>query len=301
MNILILSRSSALYSTQSLLRACYRRGHQTRVVDHLSCDLVIDENDLKVYCQGELLQGFDAVIPRIGSSVTNYGTAVIRHFERMGIFTVTRADSIIKARNKLQCFQILATEGIPVPKTLLPNFILFDEDLARQYFDLPVVIKLLESTHGLGVILSETYKNAASTVEAFYRMKHKVLMQEYVKESAGQDIRAFVVDDEIVASMKRQAQDGEFRSNLHRGATASFEPLTEREKFLVRKSARLMGLSVAGVDILRSKHGPKILEVNSSPGLEGIEAVSGVDIAGYIIRFVERKVRKRNRYLMKKG
>jgi len=300
MRILILSRNPALYSTQSLLRACYRRGHYARVIDHLMCDLIIEKGNLRVLYQGEQLEGYDAIIPRIGSSVTNFGTTVIRQFEKMGVFTVTRSESILRARNKLRCYQILASEGIPVPKTLLPNYAQFDEEIIEDLFTTPLVIKLLESTHGLGVIKSDSYHNATSTIEAFFRMKHKILVQEYIKESKGADIRVFVVDGHIMASMKRQAKDGEFRSNLHRGATATIEQLSEQEKFLSRKVCKLMGLEVAGVDLLRSKHGSLVLEINSSPGLEGIETVSGIDIAGSIIKYVERRVRKRNKYVMRK-
>ncbi|MDH3649043.1 MAG: RimK family alpha-L-glutamate ligase [Saprospiraceae bacterium] len=301
MRILILSRNPSLYSTQSLLRACYRRGHYARVVDHLMCDLVIEEGELSVFYQGEKLEGFEALIPRIGSSVTTYGSNVIRQFEKMGVFTVTRSDSILQARNKLRCYQILASEGIPIPKTILPNFAQFDEQLIRESFDTPLVVKLPESTHGLGVILSESYRNATSTIEAFYRMKQKVLVQEFIAESRGSDIRILIVDGQIIASMKREAQEGEFRSNLHRGATGRIEPITEQESFLCRKVCRILNLDVAGVDILRSSKGPLVLEVNSSPGLEGIETISGKDVAGAVVKFIEKSVRKRNKYLIRKA
>ncbi len=301
MRILILSRNASLYSTQSLLSACYRRGHYARVVDHLMCDLVIEKNKLSVSYQGVRLDGYDAVIPRIGSSVTAIGTNVIRQFEMMGVFTTVRAESMIKTRNKWMCYQLLAREGIPVPDSVLPNCIQYDDELVREIFSEPLVVKLLESTHGLGVILSESYQNASSTVEAFYRLRQSVLLQKFVKESKGSDIRALVVDDQIVASMKREAKQGEFRSNLHRGASAVIEPLSEKEAFLARKVCKLMGLSVAGVDILRSSDGPLILEINSSPGLEGIETVTGKDVAGAIVKFIERNVRKRKKYTMRKA
>lgn len=266
----------------------------------MMCDLVIEKGRMDVVFEGESLTGYDAIIPRIGSSVTTFGTSVIRQFEKMGVFTVTRADSVLKARNKLRCYQILAAEGIAVPKTLLPNYAQFDEELMKSLFREPMIVKLLESTHGLGVIRCDSYHNAASTIEAFFRMKHKILVQEYIKESSGTDIRAFVVNGVIEASMKRVAPPGEFRSNLHRGATARVERLTEPEKFMARKVCKLMGLDVAGIDILRSNKGPLLLEVNSSPGLEGIETVSGTDIAGSIVKFVEKRVRKRRKYLMRK-
>ncbi len=299
MRILILSRNPSLYSTQSLLRACYRRGHFARVIDHLQCDMILDRSHLGIRYRGEQITGYDAIIPRVGSSATAHGTNVIRQFEKMGVFTVTRADSILKARNKWRCYQLLASEDIPVPKSLLPNPVQFDESLTED-FDLPVVIKLLESTHGLGVILSQDLQNASSTLEAFGRLKKAALVQSYIKESNGADIRVLVVDGEIVASMKRQAKQGEFRSNLHRGASAVVVQLTEEERFLSRKVCRILGLDVAGVDLLRSKRGPLVLEVNSSPGLEGIETITGKDVAGQVVKFVEKRVRKRNKYLMRK-
>jgi len=301
MRILILSRNSGLYSTRSLLRACYRNGHQAKVIDHLLCDLLIEKGKLSVSYQGELLNNYDAVIPRIGTSVTSAGTNVVRHFEKMGLFSTTRADAILRARNKLRCYQILAAEGIDVPKTLFPNFVNIDPDLIASYTPSPNVLKLLESTHGLGVILSDSLNNATATIEAFQRLKHKVLVQEFIKESKGTDIRALLVDGHVVASMKRQAAEGEFRSNLHRGATASVEKLTEQEKFLCRKVCRTLGLDVAGVDILRSDRGPLILEVNSSPGLEGIETYTGIDVAGSILRYLERRMSKRKNHRLKRN
>ncbi len=299
MRILILSRNPALYSTQSLVRASYRRGHQIRVVDHMMCDLEVAQATLNVYYRGEILDGFDALIPRIGSSVTAMGTNVIRHFELKGVFTATRSDSILRARNKWRCYQLLAAHDIPIPKSLLPNFLELNESLIKSGFDAPLVVKLLESTHGLGVILSESHTNAISTIEAFYRLKEKAMLQQFVKESSGVDIRVLVVDGQVVASMRRQAMQGEFRSNLHRGATATMVRLTEKEVFLSRKVCELLELDIAGVDILRSKSGPLILEVNSSPGLEGIETVTGYDVAGDIIKFVERKVRKQKKLARK--
>lgn len=301
MRILILSRNQSLYSTQSLLRACYRRGHYARVIDHLQCDLVVDHKELALYYQGIKIEGYDAVIPRVGSSVTLYGTNVMRQLEMMGTFSVTRAESMLKTRNKWLCYQILAAEGIPIPKSILPNLAQLDEQLIRTNFSEPVIIKMLESTHGLGVILSESFNNACSTIEAFYRMRESVMVQEYIRESRGTDIRVLVVDDHIIASMKRQAKEGEFRSNLHRGATAMVEKLTDEERYIARRVCKLLNLQVAGVDLLRSKDGPMVLEINSSPGLEGIETVTGVDVAGQIVKFIERQIRKRDKRLMRKA
>lgn len=301
MRILILSRNPGLYSTQSLLRACYRKGHFARVVDHQLCDLIIEKDHLGVSYQGEELVGFDAIIPRIGSSVTHSGTNVIRQFELQGVFSATQSEAILSARNKWRCYQILAAQGIPVPKSILPNYVQYDEHLVSDQLELPLVIKLLESTHGLGVILSESYKNASSTIEAFNRLKEMALMQNFIKESNGADIRAIVVDGEIVASMIRQAKAGEFRSNLHRGASAKIIKLTEEEQLLSRRVCKILGLDIAGVDLLRSVKGPLLLEVNSSPGLEGIETVSGIDVAGKIISYIERKIRSRRKYQMRKA
>lgn len=301
MRILILSRNPSLYSTQSLMRACYRRGHYARVVDHLLCDLIVEKDRLAVYYQGMELETFDAVIPRVGSSVTLYGTNVMRQLEMMGTFSVTKADSMLKTRNKWLCYQVLASEGIPVPKSLLPNFAQLDEQLIRSNFTEPLIVKLLESTHGLGVILSESFGNASGTIEAFNRLRESVLVQEYIREARGTDIRVLVVEGKIVAVMKRQAREGEFRSNLHRGATAQVEKLTDEEKEMAVKACQLMDLDVAGVDILRSKSGPMVLEINSSPGLEGIETITGIDVSGYIVKFIERQIRKRDKYLMRKA
>ncbi len=301
MRILILSRNPSLYSTQSIMRACYRRGHYARVVDHLQCDLLVEKDHLGVFYQGVKVEGFDAVIPRVGSSATSYGTNVMRQLEMMGTFTVTKADSMLKTRNKWLCYQILASEGIPIPKSFLPNFSQPDDHLIRSNFNEPLIVKLLESTHGLGVILSESYNNASSTVEAFYKLRESVLIQEYIREARGSDIRVLVVDDKVVATMKRQARDGEFRSNLHRGATAQIEKITAEEESLARKVCKLMDLQVAGVDILRSKDGPMILEINSSPGLEGIETITGIDVSGFIVKFIERQIRKRDKYLLRKA
>jgi ribosomal protein S6--L-glutamate ligase len=204
------------------------------------CDLLVEKDNLALYYQGVKLEGYDAVIPRVGSSVTLYGTNVMRQLELMGVFSVTKSDSMLKTRNKWSCYQILAAEGIPIPKSLLPNFAQFDELLMRSHFSEPLIVKLLESTHGLGVILSESYNNASSTVEAFNRLKESVLLQKFVAESNGSDIRVLVIDDQIIAAMKRQAKSGEFRSNLHRGATAQIEPLTEEEKWLSRRVCKIL-------------------------------------------------------------
>jgi ribosomal protein S6--L-glutamate ligase len=291
MKIAILSRGPQLYSTQRLYRAGRQRGHYMKIVDHTLCNLVIEPNGSQIWYHEEPLQEMDAVIPRIGSSVTFQGAAVINHFELMGTYTLARSQSLLQARDKLRCLQRLAARGIPVPRTA---YVGDEEDLLpaiEGVGGLPVVIKLLESTHGAGVLLAHTLHNAEATVEAFHRLRERVIIQEFIGEANGADIRALVVAGEIIASMKRQAQEGEFRSNLHRGASASRVTLTEEEKGLAINTVAAMGLDVAGVDLLRSSRGPLILEVNASPGLEGIETSTGVDVAGAIIRFTEKRVR----------
>ena len=292
LNIAILSRGATLYSTQSLFRAARNRGHYVRVIDHQRCSIVIEHAVPQVIYEGGRLVGMDALIPRIGASVTDYGAAVIRQFELMGVYTATRSEALIMARDKLKCLQVLSAEGIDVPRTSICGMPEEVPALLDMMGGTPIVIKLLESTHGVGVILAETRSSAVSIVEAFSKLDQPVLLQEFIREAEGADIRAFVVGRQVVASMLRQAAEGEFRSNLHRGAEATPVELTELEEKTVLKAARLMGLDIAGVDILRSKRGPLVMEVNASPGLEGIENTTGVDIAGTIIQHIERGVER---------
>lgn len=286
----VLSRSEQLYSTQSLVRAAHSRGHQVMVVDHMFCGVWVEQQRPGVFYHGQTLPPPDGVIPRIGASVTIHGAAVIRQLESMGVFTATRSEALLRARDKLQCLQELALGGIEVPRTFFVTQPYELEALLDVMGGPPVVIKLLESTHGMGVILAENRNTALSIVEAFSRTRERILVQEYIAESRGADIRAFVVGGQIVAAMKRQAVSGEFRSNLHRGATASLVELTPHEEEVVLKSAHLMGLHIAGVDLLRSDRGPLVMEVNASPGLEGIETTTGVDIAGAIVEFMEQSI-----------
>lgn len=288
LNILILSRNAALYSTQSLIVAGRRRGHYVRVVDHMYCDLIIHNRSNEVYYNNIPLRDFDAIIPRIGSTATDYGAAVIRHFEGQKIYTTLTSEALLKARNKLTCLQILTAAGIQVPKTLLTNNMLLLPNMLDRLGETQSIIKLTSSTQGIGVILTESKKNTETTIEALRKLREKFIVQEFIEEAKGADIRIFIVDGEIVASMKRQAKPGEFRSNLHRGATSTPVKISDEEAELALKSTRILGLSVAGVDILRSKKGPLILEVNASPGLEGIETTSGVDIARKIIEMIEK-------------
>ncbi len=290
MNIAILSRGPYLYSTRSLLRAGTSRGHYVQIVDHINCNLVIDRDMPAVHCNGTSLSYIDAVIPRIGSSVTYLGAAVIGQFEAMGVFTSTRSDSLLQARDKLRSMQRLTSFGVACPKTLFVGEGQNLEELIEQVGGFPVVIKLLESTHGVGVLLADNMLQATSIIEAFQKMGQRVIVQEFIAEANGADLRVFMVNGEVVAAMRRQAKEGEFRSNLHRGASATPVLLTEQEEEVSRKVARVMGLDVAGIDLLRSDRGPLVMEVNASPGLEGIENTTGKDVAGSIIELVESKV-----------
>ncbi len=292
MNILILSRNPALYSTDSLVRACRRRRHKVRVVDHMHCDLVIENGKLEVIYQGLRIRNIDAIIPRIGTSATSHGAAVIRQFQGQGVFSSLDPNALLLARDKVSCLQALAVAKIPVPKTALSNNYESLKSISRELGQPPFVIKLVQGTHGLGVILSESYRNAESILEAFYKSKQKVMVQEFIEEAKGADVRVFIVDGEIVGSMKRQAKAGEFRSNLHRGASASLITLSETEKEVAIRAAEVMGLSIAGVDMLQTSAGPLILEVNASPGLEGIETTTRVSISDKIIEYVEKNYRK---------
>ncbi len=294
MKILILSRNAGLYSTQSLVNACRRRGHEVEVIDHLMCNIVVEKQHPQLYIGNTALKDTHAVIPRIGASATEYGSAVIRQLEIMGIFTTLSSSALLRARNKLHCMQLLASNGIDVPKTGISPSDFSASMVYNQISADRAVIKLLTSTQGLGVMLANSHNQGISLIEAFHRVGQDVLIQEFIVDAKGSDIRAFVVDGEIVGAMKRQAMPGEFRSNIHRGASSSIVELTEVEKQLVLKAVDVIGLKIAGVDILRSGRGPLILEVNASPGLEGIEGTTGVDISGKIIAYIEREMTKRS-------
>jgi ribosomal protein S6--L-glutamate ligase len=292
MKIAILSRNPQLYSTRRLVEAAEKHGHEAHVVDHLRCNIEIEQKGPSLYYGSEYLEGFDAVIPRVGASVTFYGTAVVRQFEMMNVFSVNSSRGIVHSRDKLRCLQVLSKEGIGLPKTVFTNYSRNVEHVVESAGGAPVVLKLLEGTQGLGVVLAENQNAAQSVLEAFNGLKARVIVQEFIKEAGGADIRAFIVDGEVVGAMKRQGKEGEFRSNLHRGGTATILQLTEEEKRTAIKAAEAVGLGVAGVDLLQSSRGPLVLEVNSSPGLEGIERATGVDIAGKIIAFIEKSVKK---------
>lgn len=287
MNIAILSRNPSLYSTRRLLEAAEERGHKARVLDHLKCDIIIEQNNPLIYYKGEKLTDINAIIPRIGASVTFYGSAVVRQFEMMSVFTTTNSQAIVRSRDKLRSLQLLARAGVGLPKTAFTNYSKEEKNLVEVVGGAPLVIKLLEGTQGLGVVLAETKKAAQSVIEAFHNLKARVIVQEFIKEAKAADIRAFVVNGEVVGAMKRQGKEGEFRSNLHRGGSATVVKLSRMEKSAALKATEAMGLSIAGVDMLQSSRGPLILEVNSSPGLEGIEKATDVDVARKIIEFIE--------------
>ena len=289
--IAILSRNRKLYSTTRLVEACRLRGHEVSVLDVVRCYMNISQDKPELHYKGDVLEGFDAVIPRIGASVTFYGTAVLRQLEMMGVFPVNESVAITRSRDKLRSLQLLARAGVGMPRTGFANSPDDIQDLIKMLGGAPMVIKLLEGTQGIGVVLAETRKAAESVIEAFMGMRTNILVQEFIQEAGGADIRCFVVGNKVVASMLRQAQEGEFRSNLHRGGSASLVKITPRERATAIRAAKVMGLNVAGVDILRSNRGPLVMEVNSSPGLEGIEAATGRDIAGLMVDFIEKHAR----------
>jgi ribosomal protein S6--L-glutamate ligase len=293
MNIAILSREPKLYSTRRLKEACEKRGHKVEVIDHLKCVLFIEKQNPMVWYNGRKLDYFDAVIPRIGASVTFYGAAVVRQFEMMKVFTAVESQALIRSRDKLRSLQILSRAGLGLPKTIFMDYTKNTEGVIEAVGGAPVVIKVLEGTQGLGVVLVETKKAAESVIEAFHGIRARIIVQEFVKESKGADIRAFVVNGEVVGAMKRQAREGEFRSNLHRGGTAKVVKLDRHQKHAATFAAKKMGLGVAGVDMLESKRGPLIIEINSSPGLEGIEGATSVDIAGKIVEYCEKHAVKK--------
>jgi ribosomal protein S6--L-glutamate ligase len=290
MRIVVLSRNPKLYSTSRLVEAGQARGHEVIVLDHLKCNLVIEKKNPKIIYKGQEIKDVQAVIPRIGASVTFYGTAVVRQFEMMHIFTAVESQALVRSRDKLRSMQILSRAGLGLPKTIFTNYSKDVDRTLQEVGGAPVVIKLLEGTQGLGVVLADNEKAAVSVIEAFNGLKARVIVQEFIKEAKGADIRAFVVDGQVVGAMMRTAKEGEFRSNLHRGGTAQIIELTPEEEITAIKAANAMKLGIAGVDMLRSDRGPLIIEVNSSPGLEGIEMATGKDIATSIIKYIEKNV-----------
>lgn len=301
MKIAILSRNSALYSTQRLVEVARARGHSVRVLDPLRCYMRIGSGAFEIRYKGRSLRDYDAVIPRIGASVTFYGTAVLRQFEVMGAYTPNSSDAILRARDKLRAHQMLARERIGLPTTVFGDNPDDTTDLLSMLGKPPHVIKLNEGTQGTGVILAEGVSSSRSVIEAFRGLYANFLVQEYIAEADGADLRCFVVGDKVAAAMRRKAKPGEFRSNLHRGGSASAVELSPEERAVAVRAAKVMGLHVAGVDLLRSRRGPLVLEVNSSPGLEGIEAASGVDVARTVIDYVVRRAARRETARSGKG
>ncbi len=303
MNIAILSRNSKLYSTRRLVEAAKARGHAVRVLDHLRCFMDITSDKPSIHYRDEEFHSetFDAVIPRIGASVTFYGCAVVRQFEMMGVYGVNESVAITRSRDKLRSLQLLSRKGLGIPATAFANSPDDVPGLIREVGGAPLVIKLLEGTQGIGVVLAETRKAAESVIEAFMGLKSNILVQEFIEESKGSDLRCFVVGGKVIAAMQRTAPEGEFRSNLHRGGTAQLVRLTARERSTAVAAAKAMGLNVCGVDLLRSNRGPLIMEVNSSPGLGGIEAATSKDVAGMIIEFIETNAKPNRTQTRGKG
>ena len=291
MKIAILSTNRALYSTRRLVEAGEERGYEMPVYNHRRCYMNIVSSRPQIHYNGENIEGVDAIIPRIGASVSFYGTAVVRQFEMMGAYSVNESVAISRSRDKLRALQLLSRKGIGLPITGFANAPGDTQDLLELVGGAPVVIKLLEGTQGVGVVLAETRKAAESLIEAFRGLKANFMVQEFIKEADGADIRCFVIGDKVFASMMRKGIEGEFRSNLHRGGSASLIKITPEERKTAVRSDQIMGLNVAGVDLLRSKRGPVVMEVNSSPGLEGIEAATGKDVAGLIIEFIVKNAR----------
>jgi len=294
MKIAILSNGNANYSTRRLKEEAEKRGHEVKVIKYKNCYISIERHDNRVYYKGKPLDKFDAIIPRISSSMTKYGTAIVRQLEMQGEYVLSKSLAIVRARDKLRSMQLLAKNDIDVPKTLISRNTADIDELLAQLGEMPVIIKLASGTHGNGVVLAETKKAAKSVMQAFYLNDDSgtnILLQEFVKESAGTDIRAFVVGSKVVASMQRRSLDDDFRSNLHKGGSGTIIKLTPEEEKVAVKAAKMMGLSVAGVDIMRSSRGPLVLEVNASPGF-GIERVTGRNVAGKIIEYVEQNAKR---------
>ena len=290
MKIAILSRNRRLYSTRRLVETAQKRGHEVMVIDALRCYMNITSLKPTIHYRGEVLSGFDAVIPRIGASITFYGTAVLRQFEMMNVFPLNESVAVTRSRDKLRSAQLLARKGIGMPVTGFAHNPDDIQDLIKEVGGAPMVIKLLEGTQGIGVVLAETQKAAESVIQAFMGLRANIMVQEFIKEAGGSDIRCFVVGGKVVAAMQRQAPEGEFRSNLHRGGKAVLARVTPQERATAVRAAQIIGLEVCGVDLLRSNHGPVVMEVNSSPGLEGIETASGKDVADIIFQYLEKRI-----------
>ncbi|GAB4393479.1 MAG: 30S ribosomal protein S6--L-glutamate ligase [Gammaproteobacteria bacterium] len=299
MHIAILSRNENLYSTRRLCEAAQQRGHEVQVIDYLRCYVNITSRNPSIHYYGEQLPIFDVIIPRIGAKRTFYGTAIVRQFETTGSYCINPSIAINRSRDKLRSLQLLAMKGVDMPTTGFANSPGDINDLVQMVGGTPLVIKLIEGTQGVGVVLAETKKAASSVIQAFMGVNANIIIQEFIKEAGGMDIRCFVIGDKVVAAMKRQAPPGEFRSNLHCGGSAEAIKITKAERETAVQAAKVMGLRLAGVDLLRSERGPLVMEVNSSPGLEGIETATGIDVASKIIQYIEKSAKPigpRSRY-----
>ncbi|REL38199.1 30S ribosomal protein S6--L-glutamate ligase [Rhodohalobacter sp. SW132] len=292
MHIVVLSRNRSLYSTRRLIESIENKGHKATVLDHLKCDIVIEQDNPSIYYKGEKIEDVDAVIPRIGASVTFYGASVVRQFEMMGVPTAVESQALVRSRDKLRSLQVMARSDVGMPKTVFTNYSKEVKKIIDSVGGAPLIVKLLEGTQGYGVVLAPTKKAAESIIEAFHSMKARVIVQEFIEEAKGADIRAFVIGNRVVGAMKRQGKEGEFRSNLHQGGTGELIKLSKRERQVALTAAKVMGLSIAGVDLLQSERGPLVLEVNSSPGLEGIEKTINKDIASEIVNYVVKLAEK---------
>jgi len=291
MKIAMMARNPKLYSHQRLVEAAKAAGHEIDIINTTKVYVNITSHHPELRYKGESLEGYDAVIPRIGASVTFYGLAVLRQFEMMGVWPLNESVAIGRSRDKLRCLQLLAREGIGLPVTAFAHSDDFADDVIKIAGGAPVVIKLLEGTQGIGVVLGETHNSAKSVIEAFRGVKVNIMVQEFIKEAGGSDIRCLVIGDRVIAAMKRQGAKGDFRSNLHRGGNAQVIKITPEERSTATRAAKIMGLNVCGVDLLRSKHGPVVMEINSSPGLEGIETATKIDVAKEIIQFMEKNMK----------
>ena len=301
MKIAMMARNAKLYSHQRLKEAAEERGHEFHIINTLRCYMNIASRRPEMYYNGEKLEGFDAVIPRIGTSITFYGLAVLRQFEMMGVYPLNESVAIGRSRDKLRSMQLLARDGIGLPVTTFAHDPKQTDEVLKLAGGAPIVIKLLEGTQGLGVVLADTDRSATSVVEAFRATGTNILLQEFIKEAGGTDIRAIVVGGKVIAAMKRTGAEGDFRSNLHRGGSAQLIKLSPEERSTAVRAAKSMGLNVCGVDMLRANHGPVVMEVNSSPGLEGVEKATGLDVAGKIIEYIEKSAAKGNTKTKGKG
>lgn len=294
LRIAILSRNRTLYSTKRLIEAIEKRGHRAVVLDHLKCDIVIEQDRPTIFYHGDEVKDVAAIIPRIGASVTFYGAAVVRQFEMMNIPTVVESQALVRSRDKLRSLQILARSNVGMPKTVFTNYSKEVTKIIDSVGGAPLIVKLLEGTQGYGVVLAPTKKAAESMIEAFHSMKARVIVQEFISEAKGADIRAFIIGNRVVGAMKRQGKEGEFRSNIHQGGSGEIIKLSKKEREVALTAARAMNLTIAGVDLLQSDRGPLVLEVNSSPGLQGIEKATKIDIAIEIVKYVEKMIQLSN-------